>query len=77
VSNQNQHPDPRNELLVVENDKFKQTIAHMKQAAIAEIRSSTLNELRSRLDTAEKRNQLMGNTMATSMNELISERKSG
>jgi hypothetical protein len=64
-------------MLVVENDKNKQKVAHMKQAAIVEIRRGTLNELRSRLDTAEsKRNQLMGDIMATSMDELISERKS-
>jgi hypothetical protein len=73
--NKNQHPDPDpgNKQLIVENEKFKQTMTQMKQAADAESRA--LGELRSRLDTAEMRNQRMGDIMANSMDELISERK--
>ena len=56
MTNQNQRPDLVNEQLVIENDKIQQTITQMKEAA--NVKSRTLGELKSRLDTTEKkRNQ--------------------
>lgn len=75
MTNQNQRLDSgKISQLVVENDMLKQTITQMKEAANVE--SHTMAELRSRLDTTEKRNQRMGDILANSMDELISERKS-
>ena len=81
MTNQHQHQhqhqrpnNPVNEQLVIENDKFQQTIAHMQKAAAVE--SRTLEDLRSRLNTTETKNQRIVDIMTNSMDELISERKS-
>jgi hypothetical protein len=62
-----------NEQLVHENDRHKQTNAQLEKAAKTETTRS--KELGSKLETANKRIQRMGEILANSMDELISERK--
>ena len=63
-----------NEQLVLENCKLKQMNAQLEEAD-GKKETKTTEELRSKLESAEQRNQRMGEILANSMEELISERK--